>query len=99
MLGSWRNITRGSTQNHCSPCFLVAKPRSTALGLVVDYGDVNQKTQNHSGSIANMENTLERIAKCRYKTKMDKCRGFWQVYLIAAAQDLLALITPKGSCS
>ena len=82
--------------HHCSPCFLVAKPGSTALRLVVDYGDVNKKTQNHSGSISNMENTLERIAKCRYKIKMDKPSGFWQVDLTAAAQELLALLTPKG---
>ena len=43
-----------------------------------------------------MENTLDRIAKCRYKTKMDKRSGFWQVDLTAAAQELLAFITPKG---
>ena len=43
-----------------------------------------------------MENTLERIAKCRYKTKMDKRSGFWQVDLTAAAQELLAFLTPKG---
>ena len=43
-----------------------------------------------------MENTLERIAKCKYKTKMDKCSGFWQVDVLAAAQELLAFITPKG---
>ena len=42
-----------------------------------------------------MENTLERIAKCRYKTKMD-FSGFWQVGLTAAAQEVLAVITPKG---
>ena len=60
---------KGGYPHHCSPCFLVAKPGSTALRLVVDYGEVNKKTQNHSGSIPNMENTLERIAKCRYKTK------------------------------
>ena len=64
--------------------------------LVVDYGEGNQKAQNHSGSIPNMENTLERIAKCRYKTKMDKRSGFSQVHLTAAAQELLAFITPKG---
>ena len=87
---------QGDYPHHCSPCFLVAKPGSTALRLVVDYGEVNNKTQNHSGSIPNMENTLERIAKCRYKTKMDKHSGFWQVDLNAAAQELLAFITPKG---
>ena len=86
----------GDYPHHCSPCFLVANPGSTALRLVVDYGEVNKKTQNHSGSIPNMENTLERIAKCRYKTKMDKRSGFWQVDLTAAAQELLAFITPKG---
>ena len=43
-----------------------------------------------------MEHTLERIARCRYKTKMDKCSGFWQVDLPAAAEELLVFITPKG---
>ena len=52
---------KGDYPHHCSPCFLVAKPGSTALRLVVDYGEVNKKTQNHSGSIPNMENTPERI--------------------------------------
>ena len=87
---------KGDYPHHCSPCFLVAKPGSTALRLVVDYDQFNKKPQNHSGSIPNMENTLERIAKCRYKTKMDKRSGFWQVDLTAAAQELLAFITRKG---
>ena len=43
-----------------------------------------------------MENTLQRIAKCRYQTKMDKHSGFWQVDLTAAAHEMLAFITPKG---
>ena len=32
---------------HCSFCFLVAKPGSTAKRLVVDYGELNKKTLNH----------------------------------------------------
>ena len=87
---------KGDYPHHCSPCFLTAKPGSTALRLVVYYGEVNKKTRNDSGSIPNMENTLERIAKCRYKTKMDKHSGFWQVDLTAAAQELLLFITPQG---
>ena len=43
-----------------------------------------------------MENTLERIVKCWYKTKIDKPRGFWQVDLTATAQELLAFIAAKG---
>ena len=87
---------KGDYPHHCSPCFLVAKPGSTALRLVVEYGEVNKKTQNHSGSIPNMEKTLERIAKCRYKTQMDRRSGFWQVDLTAAAQELLPFIPSKG---
>ena len=54
---------------HCSPCFLVAKPGSTAKRLVVDYGELNKKTLDHSGSIPNMECTFEKIASCRYKNQ------------------------------
>ena len=66
------------------------------MRLVADYGEVNKKIQNHSGSIPNMENTLERIAKCQSKTKMDKRSGFWQVNLTRAAGELLAFVGPKG---
>ena len=87
---------KGDYPHHCNPCFLVAKPGSTALRLVADYGEVNKKAQNHSGNIPRMGNTLGRIAKCQYKTKMDKRSGFWQFDLTAAAQELLAFLTPKG---
>ena len=73
----------------------MAKPGSTGIRLVVDYGEPNKKTLNHSGSIPNMESTLENIASCRYKTKMDKMSGFWQVDLTPNAQKFLAFITPQ----
>ena len=74
----------------------MAKPGSTAKRLVVDYGELNKKTLNDSGSIPNMESTLAKIASCPYKTKMDKRSGFWQVDLTPNAQELLAFITPQG---
>ena len=63
----------------------------------MDYRELNKKTLNNSGSIPNMESTLEKIAFCRYNTKMDKRSGFWQVDLTPNAQELLAFITPQGS--
>ena len=74
----------------------MAKPGSTAKRLVVDYRELNKKTLNHSGSIPNMESTLEKIASCRYKTKKDKRSGFWLLDLTPNAQELLAFITPQG---
>ena len=64
------------------------------MRLVVDYGEVNKKTQNHSENICNMENTLERIAKCRFKTKTDKRSGFWQVDITRAAKGTARLCNP-----
>ena len=86
----------GDCPQHCSPCFLVAKPGSRAKRPVVDYGELNKKTLNHSGSIPKMQSTPEKIASCRYKTKMDQRSGFWQVDLTPNARKLLAFITPQG---
>ena len=79
----------GDYPQHCSPCFLVAKPGSTAKELVVDYEELSKKRLNHSGFIPNMEFTLE-------KTRMDKRSGSWQVDLTPNAQELLAFITSQG---
>ena len=89
----------GDYSQHCSPCFLVAKPGSTAKGLVVNYGELNKKPLNHSGSIPNMESNLEQIATCRYKAKMDKRSVFWPVDLTVNAQELLTFINSRGGCS
>ena len=82
----------------CSSCFLVAKPGSTAKLLMVDYGELNKKTLNHSGSIPNMESTLEKIASCGYKTKMDKRSGFWQVDLTPKPRNSLPSSALRGGC-
>ena len=74
----------------------MAKLGPTAKQLVVDYGELNKKTLNHSRTIRNNESTLEKIASCCYRMRMDKRSGFWQVDLTPNAQELLVLITPQG---
>ena len=85
----------GDYLQDCSCRFLLAKPGSTAKPLVMDYGELKKKTLNHSGSIPSIEPTVEKIASCRYKMKMDKRSGFWQVDLTPNAQELLAFVTPQ----
>ena len=63
---------------------------------MVDFGELNKKTLNHSGSIPNMESAVEKVASCRYKTKMDKRSAFRQVHLTPKAHELPAFITPQG---
>ena len=69
------------------------------MRLVIDYAEVNKEPRDILTSIPNMENTLERIAKCGFQTKMDNRSGFRQVDLTQAAQDLLASATPKDQLS
>ena len=81
---------------HCSPCFLVDKPRSNAKRLVVHYGKLNKLTKKHSGSLPSSEQVLERAAHCRYKSKLDNRSGFWQMELMKRAQDVSAFVAPNG---
>ena len=73
-----------------------ALPPPTARPLAVGAGGCGRGDPSPTPQRALLENTLERIAKCRYKTKMNKHSGFWQLHLTAAAQELLGFITPKG---
>ena len=81
---------------HCSPCFLVDKARSNAKRLVVHYGKLNKLTKKNLSSLPSLEQALERAAHCRFKSKLDKHSGFWQVELTKRAQDLSAFIAPNG---
>ena len=81
---------------HCSPCFLVAKRGSTAKRLVVDYRKLNTMIKLHAGSLPVMENTIENAASCKFKSKMDKRSGFWQVDLTERAKELMAFRTQNG---
>ena len=81
---------------HCSPCFLVDKPGSNAKRLVVHYGKLNKLPKGQSWSLPSLEQALERAAHCRFKSKLDKRSGFWDVELTKGAQDLSAFIAPNG---
>ena len=55
----------GDYPRHCSPCFLVAKPGSTAMRLVVDHGEVSKKTHKkhdreyHQVSIEDQDGSVQ----------------------------------------
>ena len=77
--------TKTDYLDHCSPCFLVDKPGSSANRLVVHYGKLNKLTKRHSGTLP----SLERASVCRYKSNLDKRSRFWQVKLTKRAQELM----------
>ena len=62
------------------------------MRLGADYDVVNKKTKNHLRSVPNMENTLERTARCQFNTNIDMRRGIWQEDPTRVAQELLFLL-------
>ena len=76
MLASSRSINTATTPTIVA---LVSYLQNLAPLLCACYDEVNKKTQKYSGSIPDMETTLGRIAKRRFKTKLNKRSGFWQV--------------------
>ena len=74
----------------------MAKPELTAKRLVVDYRKLNKMIKLHAGSLPVIENTIKNAASCKFKSKMDKRSGFWQVDLTERAKELMAFRTPKG---
>ena len=105
MLASWKNVRKGTSPIIAVPvsCLLnqdrlhydrlltmvtsTRKPETTQVVFL---------TWKVPWSVLPNAGTRQKWTKCRYKTKMDKRSGFWQVDLTAAAQELLAFITPKG---
>ena len=42
-----------------------------------------------------MANTIKNAASCKFKSKMDKRSGFWQVDLTERAKELMTFRTPN----
>jgi hypothetical protein len=88
----------GTFPKHCSPTFLVDKKESKTRRMVGQYVKLNKMTKPHAGFLPNMEEMIENLAKCRYKSKMDLRSGFWQIGLSDRAKELCAFVTPSGRC-
>ena len=82
--------------DHSVGARVLRPPQCTANGLLVEYKKVNQGIKLHSGLLPLMQNTVETAAGCRYKTKMHKRSGLWQIDLTERAQDVTAFIAPDG---
>ena len=66
----------GEFPKHCSPTFLVDKKESKTRRMVGQYVKLIKMTRPHAGFLPNMEEIVENMAKCRYKSKLDLRSGF-----------------------
>jgi len=88
----------GETPHVCSPTFLVDKKDSKTKRMVIQYRKLNSRTKPHAGYLPNMDELVERLAKCKFKSKLDIRGGFWQVGLTERAKNLSTFCIPSGRC-
>ena len=88
----------GQIPHFCSPTFLVDKKESKTRRMVIQFKTLNSRTKAHAAYLPNMEQMVESLAKCRYKSKHDMRSGFWQVGLSERAKDLCTFCIPSGRC-
>ena len=88
----------GQIPHFCSPTFLVDKKDSKTRRMVIQFRKLNSRTKPHAAYLPNMEQMVESLAKCRFKSKLDMRSGFWQVGLSERAKDLTTFCIPSGRC-
>ena len=66
------------------------------FGWIVGYKRLNQRLITHAGTLNDMEQIVENLARTKIKSSMDLRSGFWNVKLSERASNLSAFILPNG---
>ncbi len=77
-----------------SPCFLVPKPHSDKLCLVIDYRLLNAQTRRDSHPIPNIKDVVHKVGKFHTFSKLDLKSGFWQIALDPDSIPCTGVCTP-----
>ena len=78
-----------------SPVVLVPKKDGTTR-FCVDYRRLNDKTVTDAYPMPRVDELLDRIARGRYLTTIDLCKGYWQIPLAKEDIPKSAFVTPFG---
>ena len=85
-------IIEPSNSNWCSPCYLVPKPDGS-IRFVTDYRKVYTVTKTDCYPIPRIDTLVDEVADCKYVTKLDLLKGYWQIKLTEKAKDISAFST------
>jgi hypothetical protein len=89
------DIIEYSASGWSSPCLLVPKSDGTSR-FVTDFRLINAVTKTDSFPIPRVEACIDQVGSCKYITKLDLLKGYWQVPLTERAREISALVTPDG---
>ena len=80
---------------YSSPVVLVPK-KDSSVRFFIDFRKLNKVTEFDAEQMPNMEEVMNRMSGHKFFTKMDCCKGYWQVGLPDNCKLFTAFETPKG---
>ena len=88
-------IVEPSNSPYSSPLLMVKKKDGT-YRPVVDYRSLNRITVFDSEPMPNAEDIFARLSGARFFSKLDFCKGYWQIPMAEADRAKTAFSTPFG---
>ena len=88
-------VIEESQSEYCSPSVIVRKPDSSHR-YCIDFRRVNAISVLDSEPIPNQEAIIAKLGKCKYFTKIDLSKGFWQIPITAKDRHKTAFATERG---
>ena len=88
-------IIQPSDSPYCSPIVIVKKSDGTAR-YCQDMRQINKITRFDCESIPDIEANYANYAKDKYFSKLDFCKGYWQIPLEETSKEITAFSTPFG---
>ena len=89
------DIIEPSDSPYCSPVVVVRKPDGTNR-FCVDYRKINQITRYDAEPTSDQEDIFARLNGCRYFTRMDLSKGYWQIPVAKDSRKYTSFMTRKG---
>ena len=87
-------VIEKSASPYSSPVVLVPKKDGSVRFCI--FRKLNKVTEFDAEPMPNMEEVINRMSGHKFFTKMDCCKGYWQVGLPDNCKHLTAFETPKG---
>ena len=88
-------VIEPSESSYCSNFVIVKKPDGTNR-FCIDFRQINRCTVFDCEPIPNMDDIFVKLTNCKFISKLDLTKGYWQMPLTESSKPLTAFQTPKG---
>ncbi len=88
-------VIEPSHSPYSSPLLLIRKSDST-YRPVVDFRQLNKVTKFDAEPMPNPDTILAEVGQNRYWSKLDFCKGYWQIRMELEDKEKTAFCTPQG---